>query len=189
MLAEEARKGLADLDATAPQLQALDARLAVIAKGEPATDADRLPLAQCAYDTRQHMLAARLWGEALAADPKLADDRQAQHHYNAARSAALAASGGGKDEPPPDEATEPAFADRLSIGSRASCPCGGGSKMTEEPGSKETVAQNLRHWKTDADLAGIRDELLALLPEGERSAFKQLWSDVDHLMTKAAAGE
>jgi hypothetical protein len=52
------------------------------------------------------------------------------------------------------------------------------------------AARNLMGWQRDADLAGIRDEKeLARLPEGEHSAFKQLWSDVDSLLTKARAGE
>jgi hypothetical protein len=46
-----------------------------------------------------HTCAARLWAEALAEDPKLADDRRAQPRPNAARSAALAGSGQGKDDP------------------------------------------------------------------------------------------
>src|SRR5262249_31608306 len=40
----------------------------------------------------------------LQADPKLGDDRQAQHRYHAARAAALAASGQGKDMPSLDDA-------------------------------------------------------------------------------------
>ena len=57
--------------------------------------------------------------------------------------------------------------------------------MIIEPGNKELVAKNLTHWKEDADLAGIRDdEDLAKLPDEERAAFKQLWNDVESLLTK-----
>jgi thiol-disulfide isomerase/thioredoxin len=56
--------------------------------------------AQLAYRHNQFTAAARLWTEALAGDPKLADDRHSQHRYNAARAAALAAAGQGQDEPP-----------------------------------------------------------------------------------------
>ena len=56
----------------------------------PKDKAERLRLAQRAYDKALHATAARLWAEALAADPKLGDDRQAQHRYNAACAAALA---------------------------------------------------------------------------------------------------
>ena len=77
---------------------ALDARLAAIIKGDqqPKDNAERLHLAQRAYDKALHATAARLWAEALAADPKLGDDRQAQHRYNAACAAALAGCGQGQ---------------------------------------------------------------------------------------------
>jgi hypothetical protein len=52
------------------------------------------------------------------------------------------------------------------------------------------MVKTLEHWHPDPDLAGIRDEKdLARLPEGERSAVKQLWSDVDALLRKARRGK
>ena len=52
---------------------------------------------------------------------------------------------------------------------------------------KAKVAPTLEHWKTDAALGGIRDEKkLAKLPEAEHSRIKQLWTDVDRLLTQAA---
>src|SRR5262249_29641769 len=84
-------------------LAALAGRLAAITKGDagPRDNADRLALAQMCYDTKRHAAAARFWADALAADPKLGDDRAAGHRYNAACSAALAASGAGVDDPKP----------------------------------------------------------------------------------------
>src|SRR6202042_3080850 len=84
---------------------ALDARLTAIIKGDqrPKDEADRLRLAQRAYDKALHATAARLWAEALAADPKLGDDRGAQHRYNAACAAALAAGGHREGDPKPDD--------------------------------------------------------------------------------------
>ncbi len=52
---------------------------------------------------------------------------------------------------------------------------------------KAFVPQTLTHWKTDSDLAGIRDEKeLARLSDDERAAIQQLWNDVDQLIVKAA---
>jgi tetratricopeptide (TPR) repeat protein len=62
--------------------------------------------AQVADDHKRFAAAARLWAEALASDPKLADDRQSQYRYKAARAAALAAAGQGQDQPPLDDATK-----------------------------------------------------------------------------------
>jgi tetratricopeptide (TPR) repeat protein len=70
---------------------------------EPANNADRIELAQLAYDLKKFALASRLFAEALAIDPNLGDHRQAQYRYKAARAAALAAAGKGEDEPPLDD--------------------------------------------------------------------------------------
>ena len=76
----------------AERLAALADRLPAVLAGtaRPADAAERLAFAQMAYDAKRHAAAARLWSEALAADPKLGDDREAQHRYNAACAAALA---------------------------------------------------------------------------------------------------
>jgi hypothetical protein len=50
-----------------------------------------LELADRAYKKSLYAASARLYSEALDADPKLADNRQRWHRYNAARAAALAA--------------------------------------------------------------------------------------------------
>ena len=92
--------------AEAERLAALAARLPAVLKGEdrPKDVAERLAIAQMCYDTKRYAAAARFWAEALAADPKLGDDRQAGHRYNAACAAALAAAGQGTDDPKPDDA-------------------------------------------------------------------------------------
>ena len=54
-------------------------------------------------------------GGPLEADPKLVDDRQAQHRYNAACAAALASSGQGKEEPALDEAARDRLLHPLEI--------------------------------------------------------------------------
>ena len=89
-LADLARRELAELAASDPAKVALDARLAaVLAKTEtPKDNAERVRLAYRAYQKALHVSSARLFAEALANDPKLADDRRAQHAYNAACAAA-----------------------------------------------------------------------------------------------------
>ena len=172
---------------SAPAMVALDARLTAIIKGDqqPKDEADRLRLAQRAYDKALHATAARLWGEALAADPALGDDRQAQHRYNAACSAALAAGCHSKAEPAPDGAARARLRGQALDWLRAELSAWERVAMAEVPAAKEAVARTLAHWKADADLAGIRDAReLAKLPSGERAALGQLWSDVDRLLTE-----
>ena len=48
------------------------------------------------------------------------------------------------------------------------------------------IAQTLRHWQQDTDLASVREtEALAKLPEEERKAWRTLWAVVDDLGKKA----
>jgi hypothetical protein len=45
------------------------------------------------------------------------------------------------------------------------------------------INPNLRHWKTDPDLAGVRESAaLAALPQSERDAWRSLWAEVDRLL-------
>src|SRR5262249_39988333 len=101
----EAERQLVELRETDPAMAAFHARLRTIVKGEqrPNDAGERLQFAQRAYEIARHAAGARLWQEALESDPRLADNRQAQHRYNAACAAALAGCGQGKDDPPPSD--------------------------------------------------------------------------------------
>jgi hypothetical protein len=51
---------------------------------------------------------------------------------------------------------------------------------------QQFVGERLRHWQTDADLAGIRDEAaLGKLPAAEREDWRRLWADVAALLKDA----
>ena len=182
----EAERELAELDASDPRSAALDARLAAMLKGEaPKDNAERLALAQRAYDTQRYATASRLWAGALEADPKLADNPQAGNRYNAACAAALAGCGKGKDNPPPDDASKVKLRRQALDWLKAELAAW--SKILESgpPQARPVVASTLEHWKEDSDLAGIRDAAaLAKLPQEERAACKQLWGDVDRLLSK-----
>ena len=138
------------------------------------------------YDTKRHAAAARFWAEALAADPKLGDDRQAQHRYNAACAAALAAAGQGKDDPPPDDAARAKLRAQALDWLKAELAAWAKLLESGPPQARPLVAQTLKHWKTDTDLAGVRDaDALAKLPEAERKEWQALWAEVDALLIRA----
>jgi len=185
-LAQEAQRRLAALAATDPQIQTLDSRLAAVMKGEAAKDnPERLALAQRAYDTQRYALAARLWNEAIGTDPKLANDRQAQHRYNAACSASLAGCGQRKDHPSPDEAAKAKLRTQACDWLKAELAVWSRLAESGPPQAKAFIVQTLNHWKQDTDLAGIRDKNeLAKLPEAERKEWQMLWADVDALLAK-----
>ena len=168
---------------------ALDARLPAILKGtdHPKDTTERLAFAQMAYDRAFHSGAARLWAEALTADPKLGDDREVQHRYNAACAAALAGCGEGKDDPAPDDGAKARLRrqaldwlkDELSAWSKA--------LESSPPQNRPVIGQTLDHWRQDRDLAGVREPAaLDRLPETERADWQKLWSEVEALRARAA---
>jgi serine/threonine protein kinase/tetratricopeptide (TPR) repeat protein len=143
----------------------------------------QLLTAQWAYEKELHALAVRFWRAAFANDPRLSDNRQAQHHYKAACAAALAGSGQGKDNPKPDKANCAYLRRQALKWLEAELSAWKRVSRIVAPGNKDLVASTLAHWKQDANLAGIRDEReLAKWPEDERAAFKRFWSDVDALL-------
>jgi tetratricopeptide (TPR) repeat protein len=173
----------------AERLAALAERLpAVLADtARPADDAERLAFAQMAYDTKRYAGAARIWSEALEADPKLGDDRGAQHRYNAACAAALAAAGRTEGEPPPDAAAQAELRRKALDWLRAERAAWSKVLESGDPKARAAVAPTLRHWKEDSDLAGVRDgDALATLPAAERRAWEAFWEDVDALLKGAA---
>ena len=69
----------------------------------------------------------------------------------------------------PTKAPKGKFRAKPATGSRPSSPHGPRSSKAGRPSRKRPCRRRSRHWKTDADLAGIRDEkALATLPENER---------------------
>jgi tetratricopeptide (TPR) repeat protein len=85
--------------AKSERLAATRDKFAAFQKGSytPASNAERLVLAEWCQIKKLHHAATRLYAAAFAADPKLADDLRAGHRYNAACYAALAAAGQGED--------------------------------------------------------------------------------------------
>jgi hypothetical protein len=155
----------------------------------PKDAAEGLDFAQLCSDTDRPAAAARLWADALAADPKLADDRQAQHRYNAACAAALAAAGRGQNDPKPDDAARAQLRQQALDWLRAERAAWSDALGEGPPPARPVIAQTLQHWRSDPDLAGVRDpNELAKLPEHEQTAWRALWADVDALLAKVLGG-
>jgi len=163
-------------------------RLPSILKGEdkPKDAAEGLAFAPLCYDQSRYAAATRLWINALAADPKLADDRQTQPRYNAACAAALAAAGKGKDEPALDAVAGGEFRAQARDWLKAELAAWTKVLETGPAQAKSAVAPTLQHWQQDIDLAGVRDpQALEKLPEAERKRWRDLWAEVGTLLNKA----
>jgi hypothetical protein len=151
----------------------------------PASEAERLEYAACCAQTRQTVAAARLYAQALAADPGLAADPRTEHRYNAACIAALAAAGQGRDAAGLEERERAAWRDRALGWLREDLAAWTALFDKDPAGNGPLVQRTLRHWRVDTDLAGLRDrDALILLPEAERQACGKLWADVDALLRR-----
>ena len=184
----EAERALAELRESDPANIALDARLIAIHRGDqqPRDNAERLQLAQRAYDKALQADATKLWADALEADPKLAEDRRAQVRYNAACAAALGGCGRGKDNPAPDDAAKAKLRERARAWLQAELAAWTGLVESGPPEARPVVAPTLQHWKENGALAGVREaKALEALHEAEREPWRALWAGVDTLLVKA----
>ena len=152
----------------------------------PTTTEERLALAGWCQTIKRNRSAARLYADAFAADPKLADDRKIQHRYDAVRQASLAASGQGKDAANLDEDAKASLRAQALGWLKAEFSAWERVAMLVEPGNKELVVKTLMHWKEDPDLSSVRDDKeIAKLPEAERKEWEKLWADVDAQLNRA----
>jgi tetratricopeptide (TPR) repeat protein len=172
----------------AETLAALEDKVPVFLEGKyrPADNQERLDLAQVCALKNLHKEAVGLYAAAFAADPKLADDLEAAHRYNAACSAAHAGCGQGKDADKLDSKERERWRKQTLEWLRADLALRARQLESGKPEDRATVQQILQHWKSDRDLAGIRDkDALGKLPMEEQEACKKLWMDVDALDQKA----
>jgi serine/threonine-protein kinase len=166
----------------------LAARLPAVVRGEarPKDAAERLEFGSRCYQLKRNNTAARFMAEAFQADPKLAEDMQAQYRYSAACAAALAGSGERKDEPVLDLPGKVRWRKQAVDWLRADLAFWAKKVESDPPQTRALVAQTLRHWKIDPDLVGIRvNAALAKLPEDEKKACQAFWVDVDKVLNRA----
>jgi hypothetical protein len=127
-----------------------------------------------------------MYAEVFASDPKLADDLKSAHRYNAACSAAMAGCGRAKDEPALSEAGRATLRRQALDWLRADLALRARQFESGKPESIADVSQKLAHWKTDPDLADVRDPAaMAKLPDDEQREWRALWAEVDALTKKA----
>jgi serine/threonine-protein kinase len=149
---------------------------------QPRDNVERLGLLDPCYFHKRYLAAARLYAEAFAADPKLAEDFSTGHRYNAACCAALAASARGNDSATLGDGGRVRLRQQAYRWLRADLEHR--SKLLQ--GSRAELHRHMQHWQKDPDLATVRDRAaLAALPEAERRLWEQLWADVAALLARA----
>jgi tetratricopeptide (TPR) repeat protein len=153
----------------------------------PASPAERIEVAELCALKRLHRAAASFYEEALAEQPKLADDLTAAHRYEAACAAALAGCGKGQDAHH-DGDTERARLRRQALDWLRADRQAWDRRIDREPDKVPKIVEQMHHWLTDTDFAGVRGaEALARLPEAEREPWQTLWSDIANTLARAQA--
>ncbi|MBN9522896.1 tetratricopeptide repeat protein [bacterium] len=171
---------------------ALDARLPALLGGTetPAGGAERVAFAELCHFKRHYATAARLYRDAFAAEPGLADAVPTFARYNAACGAALARCGRGADAGSLDEAGRAAWGRQALAWLRQDLEWWSRTLDGGDARARAQVQQKMRHWQADPDLAGVRGVLaLARLPGGECEQWTRLWSDVAALLRRAGEPE
>jgi serine/threonine-protein kinase len=162
-------------------LAAVKAKLPAFLKGDarPRDAAEGLSLGFVCGVKKLHATAARVYADAFAADPKLADDLGSAHRYSAACFAALAAAGQGQDASKLDGKEKARLRKQALDWLRADLALRTKQRESGQPAERAAVQRALRHWQKDTDLASIRDKsALARLPADEQKVFAQFWADV-----------
>ena len=174
----------------ARRLVRIEPKAAALLRGEaaPADATEYLDLALIAHNKRMYATAADLWTKAFAIDSKLANDPIIQDRYNAASAAAMAGCGKGIEQPSLDEPAKAKLRRQALDWLKADLAAWSKIGTTGPSRDRDNAQKNLQFWKTDIDLAGVRDQGgLAILPEVERADWQALWLDVDRLLTKLRA--
>jgi hypothetical protein len=101
----------------------------------------------------------------------------------------MAGCGQGKDDPPLDEPAKARWRKQAIDWLEADLAAWTKIRESGPPQARESISRTLQHWKTDPDLAGLREPAaLAKLPEAEQRAGRALWAEVDALLAKARGG-
>jgi serine/threonine-protein kinase len=166
--------------------------LPALLRGEspPRDNDERLALVgTCQFQGLYHA-AARLYADAFAADPRLAETYTVGGHYSAACWAVLAAAGQGNDAATLGAPERARLRRQAHDWLRADLQHWTKTLEAGEPEGRSQVVQTMQHWQRDSDLAGVRDkQVLAALPEAERRTWQQLWADVAALLDRAHKGQ
>jgi serine/threonine-protein kinase len=154
-------------------------------KHRPQDNDERLALLGVCQFTNRTRAMARLYADAFAAAPRLADDLGAGHRYNAARAAAQAGCGHGEDARGLDAMEQKRWRDQARQWLRADLAARARAVDADPTGASRNVREALTRWRKEPDLAGVREPGgLDKLDVNERKEFVALWADVSAVLAR-----
>jgi superkiller protein 3 len=168
----------------------LAARLSAVLEGSDklSSAVEQLEFAHLCQLKELCAAAARLYRDAFAADPKLAQDVASESHYSAACCAARAGCGQGKDADSLDDKQRGTLRQQAHDWLEAALAYWSKVLDKADAPTRAAIAQRMQQWRSDPELAGVRDKgRLARLPEAERTTWRKLWDDVAALRQRAAS--
>jgi serine/threonine-protein kinase len=157
----------------------------LVGKHQPQDNAERLALLGVCRFRNLNLASARLYADAFAADPKLADDPHVSHRYHAACAAALVGSGCGQDGGELSEAERAHWRKQSRNWLRAELAACAKKLDSNSSADRILVRNTLTHWQADPDLAGLREaSVLDTLSSGERKECLAVWQEVTSLLRR-----
>jgi tetratricopeptide (TPR) repeat protein/serine/threonine protein kinase len=172
----------------AEELLVLDHRLTAVLAGKVhLVDSGELlgMIILCRDYKAQPATAARLCAMALTERPALADELRAGLRVEAARVAVLAGTGQGKDGTKLNAIERARWRVQARVWLQADLAAWQRLCLDGNPRDRADAAEAIARWRTDPDLAGVRDgTALDKLPELERDGWKKLWAEVDALLAR-----
>jgi serine/threonine-protein kinase len=170
----------------------LDARRPAILRGteKPASAAEQLEFAELCRLKKLYAAAARFYGDAFTAEPKLAEAVPTGARYNAACAAARAGCGQGRDADTLDDKGRARWRRQAREWLRQDLTWWGKALDKGDAQTKADIRGRMQYWQTDSDLAGLREPgALEALPPDERKECLALWQEVAALLSRAQTTE
>jgi hypothetical protein len=172
----------ADWAREAERMAALEPRLPRLLSGEQrlegADDLAALGLL-CLWKGR-YADAARFFGDAFKADPRLADDLRRGHRFLAAGAAARAGCGQGEGAGTLTDAERARLRTQARTWLRADLDALARLVAFGTPDERADALGSALRWRRSVGLAGVRDrEGLERLPEAEQAEWCKLWEEIE----------
>src|SRR5262249_22236401 len=124
----------------------------------PAGPDEQIALTELCAAKRLNGAAVRFFGQAFAAEPKLADDLEAGHRFHGAWPAGVAGCGQGRAADPLDRAGRARLRRQALVWLRADLEAWSRllDKAPEQARPAARMTMRLRRWLVDPDLADVR---------------------------------
>jgi hypothetical protein len=170
------------------QLAELDRKLPALLAGKPLPigATDRVAFANlCRNCKRRYAVSARLFAEAFAAEPALAEDLAKGCRLEAA-CAAAAAAGEGRDSAGMDDKERARWRKQAVAWLRADLQAWSRQLSRGGPAERDAARQALYRWR-NSQLSSLRGSAIDGLPKEEREACRKLWADFETLWKQARA--